>query len=191
MPTPARPPKATVVLHDVQGGAKRAVAATITLDPPSAAKDANWINITGWQGGASLVDPLKRVGPGRYVSTKPIPVNGSWKVTLRLQRGSEVLGLPVFLPNDPAIPAKETPASPRFTREFVRDKKNLQREQKAGVPGFLTGVAYGSVLLIWLTMLAALGWGLLRLARIKHGPGGPPADEARPAPRSVPHPAAT
>ncbi|MDX6643748.1 MAG: hypothetical protein QOD76_1710 [Solirubrobacteraceae bacterium] len=191
MPTPAHPPKATVVLHDVQGGAKRVVAAAITLDPPSAAKDANWINITGWQGHGSVVDPLKRVGPGRYVTTKTIPVNGNWKVTLRLQRGSEVLGLPIFLPRDPAIPAKETPASARFTREFVRDKKNLQREQKAGVPGYLTAVAYGAVLLIWLTMLAALGWGLVRLARIKHGPGGPPVDEARPTPSAVPHPAAT
>ena len=58
---------------------------------------------------------------------------------LRLHKGNAVLGLPVFLPEDPAIPAKEVPgraASSRAT--FVLDKKNLQREQKQGVPGFLT-----------------------------------------------------
>ena len=87
--------------------------------------------------------------------------------------------MPIFLPNDPAIPVREVPAQARFTRPFVRDKKNLQREQKAGVPGYLTGLAYGAVLAIWLGMLGALGWGLVRLARSNATAQRPPADRRR------------
>jgi hypothetical protein len=116
----------------------------------------------------------------------PIPVYGNWKVTLRLARGASVLGLPIFLPNDPAIPVGEVPAQANLTRAFVRDKQNLQREQKAGVPGYLTGLAYATVLLIWLGMIAALAWGLARLARTGLDAAGPPAPgpsaEAAPAP---------
>jgi hypothetical protein len=188
MPHGDHVPKATIVTRDLGGGAKCTVAATITLDPRNAAEHARWLTITGWQGGGSVVDLLKRVGPGRYITTKPIPVYGNWKVTLRLQRGRAVLGLPIFLPNDPAIPAKETPALANFTRPFVRDKNNLQREQKAGVPGYLTVVAYAAVLVIWLAMLGGLGWGLTRLARITRGDGAPPADEQAPRSARSPHP---
>ena len=143
-----------------------------------------WLNITAWQGGGSVVDPLKRIGEGVYRTTKPIPVYGNWKVTLRLSKGSAVLGLPIFLPRDPAIPVGAVPAQSTIDRAFVRDKKNLQREQKSGVPGYLTGLAYAAVLVIWLGMIAALAWGLARLAR--KGPGGtepqPPNPSAEPTP---------
>jgi hypothetical protein len=52
------------------------------------------------------------------------------------------------------------PAEPQFTREFQRDKKLLQREQKPGVSGFLTGGAYVIVLLIFLGLYGSMGWGL-------------------------------
>jgi hypothetical protein len=122
-----------------------------------------------------VVDPLKQIGDGVYRTTKPIPVYGNWKVTVRLQKGAAVMGLPVYFPNDPAIPVGAVPARANIDRAFVRDKKNLQREQKAGVPGVLTALAYAAVLVIWLGMLAALAWGLARLARIGPGAGGPPA----------------
>ena len=77
-----------------------------------------------------------------YRTTKPIPVYGNWKVTVRLQKGAAVMGLPVYFPNDPAIPVGGIPAQANFDRAFVRDKKNLQREQKSGVPGILTALAY-------------------------------------------------
>jgi hypothetical protein len=188
MPNGDHVPQATIVTQDLSGGAKRTIAATVTLAPPDAAKHAKWLTVTGWQGGASIVDRLKRLREGNYQTTKPIPVYGNWKVTLRLQRGRAVLGLPIFLPNDPAIPAKETPALAKFTRPFVRDKQNLQREQKAGVPGYLTVVAYAAVLVIWLTMLGGLGWGLARLARITRGEGEPPAGEPTPKSAPFPHP---
>jgi hypothetical protein len=170
MPNPAHPPKAVVALADVHGGPKRTVMGTVRLVPPDAARDARWLNVTAWQGGGSVVDPLKQVGNGVYRTTRPIPVYGNWKVTVRLAKGSSVMGLPVYFPDDPAIPVAGVPARPSFDRAFVRDKKNLQREQKAGVPGYLTALAYAAVLAIWLGMLGALAWGLVRLERHRSGP---------------------
>jgi hypothetical protein len=69
------------------------------------------------------------------------------------------------MPADDAIPVKGIPAPARFTRPFVRDKELLQREQKAGVPGFLTLLAYLAVLAIWSTMIAVVSWALWRFAR--------------------------
>jgi hypothetical protein len=175
MPNPAHPPRATLALTNLHGGPKRTVAATIRLEPRDAARDARWLNITAWQGGGSVVDPLKQIGPGVYRTTKPIPVYGNWKVTVRLHKGAAVMGLPVYFPNDPAIPVGAVPAQANINRAFVRDKKNLQREQKTDVPGFLTGLAYVAVLVIWLAMLGALAWGLARLARTNPDEGGPTA----------------
>ena len=79
--------------------------------------------------------------------------------------------MPLFMPKDQAIPAPEVPAKANFTRAFLKDKKVLQREQKQGVPGFLTLAAYLTVLAIALSLIALLGWALLRVDR----------GEARPA----------
>ena len=89
-----------------------------------------------------MVEHLRKTGPGTYATTQPVPVYGQWKSTVRLHRGDEILGLPIYMPEDKAIPAKGVPAQPAMTRAFVKDKKNLQREQKPGVPGFLTLIAY-------------------------------------------------
>jgi hypothetical protein len=94
-----------------------------------------------------------------------MPVYGNWKTTLRLHSGNVVAGLPVFLPEDKAIPAKEVPAEAQMTRDFVLDKKNLQREQKEGVPGYLTTLAYLIVLFIVAGITAALAIGLRRMDR--------------------------
>jgi hypothetical protein len=181
----SEPIRATVTTRDVTPPPNREIAATVRLDPADAADDAEWLNVTGWQGGSSVIDPLRRTGPGTYEATKPIPVTGNWKTTLRLHRGREVLGLPIFLPEDRAIPAKEIPAGPSFTREFVFDKENLQREQKDDVPGSLTTAAYLIVLALGLALVAAIVVGLRRLERAHGGaPGGPlqPADARAPVP---------
>jgi hypothetical protein len=52
-----------------------------------------------------------------------------------------------------------------MTRDFVLDKKNLQREQKQGVPGYLTTLAYLVVLFIVAGITAALAIGLRRMDR--------------------------
>jgi hypothetical protein len=157
--------RATVTLHDLTPPPKRTVSATMKLDPPDAADDAEWFTATAWQGGGSVVDRLKKVGPGTYRTTKAIPVYDNWKSTLRLQKGATVAGLPIFMPADSAIPVKEIPARSHFTRTFVRDKKNLQREQKTGVSPALTVIAYLIVLGVFTGLIAALAWGLRRFAR--------------------------
>jgi len=156
---------AQVRLTEVSGPPERRVDAEVRLTPPDAAKDAEWFVSTSWQGGSSIVADLREVSPGVYRTTKPMPVYGNWKTTLRLHTGDVVAGLPVFLPEDKAIPAKEVPAEAQMTRDFVLDKKNLQREQKQGVPGYLTTLAYLVVLFIVAGITAALAIGLRRMDR--------------------------
>ena len=158
---------AQLTLTDAPGStpSDRRVNAEVRLSPPDAAEGAEWFKTTSWQGGGSVVAGLQEISPGVYRTTKPMPVSGNWKTTLRLHRGSAIQGLPVYMPEDKAIPAKEIPAQPNMTRAFVRDKKNLQREQKSGVPGFLTTLAYLVVLAIVIAILAALAIGLRRMDR--------------------------
>jgi hypothetical protein len=157
--------KGTVTLTDVTPKPNRTVQANVKFDPADAPDDAEWLTATAWQGGGSVVEPLEKVGPGEYRTTKPLPVYDNWKSTIRLQKGRTVAGLPVYFPPDPAIPVKAIPAEDNFTRTFVRDKKNLQREQKKGVPGFLTLLAYLIVLAIAVGLISSLAWGLARFAK--------------------------
>jgi hypothetical protein len=92
-----------------------------------------------------------------------VPVYGDWKTTLRLHKGFAIQGLAVYFPEDKAIPVKAVPAEPRFTREFQRDKKLLQREQKAGVSPILSVLAYLTVLVMFLGLYGSMGWGLALL----------------------------
>jgi uncharacterized membrane protein YeaQ/YmgE (transglycosylase-associated protein family) len=153
----------------------RLATGIVQLDPPDAAQDALWFNVTSWQGktGPAHIDTLDRIGPGRYRVTEPIHVDGTWKTTLRLHEGRELAGLPIFLPADPAIPVSEIPVQPHMTRTFVLDHKNLQREQKPDVPGWLTLVAYLGVGGISFALIIAVGFGLARLERRGGEPPSP------------------
>jgi hypothetical protein len=159
---------ATFNLGQTELDGQRAVTGTVSLDPPDAAHDALWFNTTSWQGGRiSHVNELHETGtPGIYRISEPIPVEGTWKTTLRLHKGRQLAGLPIFMPKDSAIPVDEVPPpAANESREFIRDKENLQREQKGDVPGWLTLAAYLAVALILLSLLALIAWGLLRLER--------------------------
>jgi hypothetical protein len=156
---------AQITLDEVAGPPERSVDAEVKLTPPDAAENAEWFVTTSWQGKGSIVADLEETGPGTYRTTEPMPVHGNWKTTLRLHKGDVVAGLPIFLPEDPAIPAKEVPAEASMTREFVLDKKNLQREVKSGVSGSLWTIAYLIVLAIVIGITAALVIGLQRLDR--------------------------
>ena len=100
-----------------------------------------------------------------YRTTKPIPVYGGWKSTLRIQQGDALISMPLFMPKDEAIPAAEVPAKPNFTRAFQSDKSVLQREAKQGVSPALTLSAYLTVLAIALALIALIAWSLLRVDR--------------------------
>ncbi len=177
--------RAHVRLDQVHPAPQRTVNATIRIDPPDASVHAAWLNVTAWQGGGLVVDRLESAGDGLYRTTKPIPVFSDWKATLRLQRGREVLGLPLYMPRDAAIPAPKVAAKPSFTRTFVSDHQLLQRERKQGVPGWLTTAAPLCVLAIALGFLATLAWGLGRVARRDGPPPRAPRRRTRPSPQAT------
>jgi hypothetical protein len=168
------PERAQVALRDIDRGEQRTVAATMRLEPRDSVGDPEFMNVTAWQGGGSVVDPLEKVGPGLYRTTKPIPVHGGWKSTLRIQQGDALISMPLFMPKDEAIPAAEVPAKASFTRAFQPDIEVLQRERKQDVSPALTLMAYLTVLAIALGLIALIAWSLLRVDR----------GEARPTARS-------
>jgi hypothetical protein len=170
---------ATVALADAGGGGERTVNATVTMHPRDAADDAEWLTALAWQGGGLVVDHLEEVAPGTYRTTEPLPVDGDWKTVLRLQDGNSLTLAPVYLPEDPAIPAEEVPAPPTFTREFVEEKQFLQREAKTDTAGALTALGFGTVFTITLGFLSLVAFGLHRLAVMAPGARRAEADAER------------
>ncbi len=160
-----------VVLEEVRSEPERMVEATVTLDPPSAAEDAEWFTGTAWQGGGFTTEALEEIRPGVYRTTEPLPVHGTWKAMLRLHSGRSLTALPVYFPADEAIPAPELPAPPRFTRAFVADHELLQREQKDDVPALVSIAGYGAVLAITLGFLALFAWAVHRLGIAEEASG--------------------
>ncbi len=174
------PVRAQVEVREVREGEQREADLLVTLRPRDAARDAEWLTVTAWQGGGSMVEPLEEVGAGRYRTTAPVPLYGSWKSLIRLHTGSELSIVPVYLPADEAIPAREVPAPPRFERRFVAEPEILLREQTGG-GGAVWALAYAVVAAIALGLLVLLAWGLHRVAA--HAGAAPPARERRAAPR--------
>jgi hypothetical protein len=148
---------------------KRMVSADVQITPADLiSDDPEWVSILAWQGGIAndrglVIDRLKKVGPGHYLSTQPIPVWGSWKTLLRVQDGRTMAAVPIFLPADPGIGAKELPAQASMTREFVREITVLQRERNLTHPAWLFNVASLVVLFCTLVLIAALTWGAGRI----------------------------
>jgi hypothetical protein len=155
---------ATVTLENPDGPSTRAA---VTLQPAALGANPEWLNVTAWQGGGSVIAPLEQIAPGEYRSAR-FPIHGDWKALIRLHSGSAIVAVPVFLPADPGIPAPEVPAEASFTRDFVPDKQILLREAKDTPPwmSILGNSALGLIVVVWITTLA---WGLRRMDR-----NGPP-----------------
>ncbi len=129
---------------------------TVQLEPPGAADEATLFGIIAWQGGGRVLAELDEVGPGRYVSSKPIPVSGEWKSMVGLQRGDEVMAAPIYLPADPEIGASAIPALPERRVPFSLNTDILLREGKDG-PAWPALLSYGGVaivLAIWMSLFA-------------------------------------
>jgi len=173
--TVPRDARATLAVEET-GSGEAVIEARVA--PASLVEDAAWATVTSWQGGGLVVSELEQVGADTWRSASPVPVRGDWKTTLRIQDGSDLVALPVYMPEDTAIPAAGVSARDGATREFVADKELLQREVKDDVPGSLWTVASGAVLGIYLGFLLTLAWGVGRVARSE--PGAPPP-AARPA----------
>jgi hypothetical protein len=107
---------------------------------------------------------LEEVQPGTYRTAEPVPVHGDWKANVRLHAGDAILAMPVYLPEDPGIPAREVPAEPRFERAFQADSEVLRREERGAAP-WLSGAAYGVLGVIALAWLAAIVAAVTRFER--------------------------
>ena len=92
-----------------------------------------------------------------------MPVSGSWKTILRVQDGTTMAGVPVYLPADPAIGAEGEPAQQTSTKPFVAEISILQRERTFDYPSWLFGAASLVVLVCSLLLIAALSWGAGRV----------------------------
>jgi hypothetical protein len=161
---------ATIALTDLPSEpGQRMVSADVRITPTDLiSADPEWVTILSWQGGIAndrglAIDKLKNVGPGHYVSTQPIPVWGKWKTLLRVQDGTTMAGVPIFLPADPGIGAVETPALASSTRPFVQEITILQRERNQNHPDWLFTAAALVVLACTLVLIAVLTWGAGRI----------------------------
>ncbi|MDQ4133160.1 MAG: hypothetical protein M3179_08155 [Actinomycetota bacterium] len=149
----------------------------VQLDPPDAADSATAFGLMSWQGGGQVGAAMDEIGPGLYRSSRPVPVTGTWKSVVGLQRGDEVMAVPVYLPADPEIGAPEIPAVPERTERFVRNTKLLLREQRPGDQD-VAMLAYGG-----LALIVAIWIGLFSLAAAK----APVLDDDEDLPEAQPH----
>jgi hypothetical protein len=151
----------------------------VKLDPAPAADDVAWFNVTSWQGGDLVsghglrITGLHKLPDGSWQTDGPVPVAGDYKSVLRLATGTSQQAVPIYLPEDKAIPAELVPASPHFTRSFVQDQKILQREAVGGSPALKRAayVVLGVLALLW---VASLSMGLRRLDRLAVAPSEQP-----------------
>ncbi|MDP9403644.1 MAG: hypothetical protein M3P85_10000 [Actinomycetota bacterium] len=150
---------------------------SVALDPPDAADRATLFGIVSWQGGGRVSAELREVGPGRYVSSRPVPVSGRWKSLVGLQRGDEVMAAPIYLPADPEIGAAAVPALPERRVAFSRNTDILLREAKDG-PSWPALAAYLGVALVAGMWVFLLG---LAVARIGGGGSSDPDASVRPS----------
>lgn len=166
----------------------------VELTPPDAAESATAFGIVSWQGGGRVSASLKEVSPGRYVSSRPVPVTGSWKSMVGLQRGDQVMAAPIYLPADPEYGDPEIPAVAERRTAFVRNTTLLLRETKSG-PAATAVIAYsvlGTVMAVWLGLfvLCAVKLSDRRLAdhhsRSAGGPTWPATSGATPPFRTDP-----
>ncbi len=162
------------------------VHVTLRMHPANAAEGARWFNVTAWQGarngnGGLVIRNLHETSPGVYQTDGMVPVFGEWKALVRLHKGRTLMALPIYLPADPAIPAKQVPPWPSVTRPFQREKQILQREAVGGEE-WLQRPAYAVLAALALVWVGSLGWGLRRLERAV------PPDVARPRGDVAPKP---
>jgi hypothetical protein len=160
--------EAQMELEPVETGGGESVHATIQLDPPDLADDARWFQLMAWQGADwwsedhTRYHDLEPIGEGQYRTTEPVPVHGNWKAMIRLHRDRALAAVPIFLPEDPAIPAEEVPAEAQMTREFVPDEEILLREMRPA-PAWVDTFAHLAMLVIAVAWVAAFIWGTRRL----------------------------
>ena len=164
---------------DAPAGSKpgtRWVNAAVRL-PASLTDSPAWLEVNAWQGGGLVVSHLARQADGSFRTTAPVPVSGDWKTLLRVQNGRTLAAAPIWLPEDPAIPAAEVAATASFDRPLQNEAQILQREKRTDIPGWLWTTACLVVLACSLLLIAALAWGIARVSGPPKRPGRSTFDE--------------
>ncbi len=156
--------RATITLQRTPSDRGEAIA-TVRFHPSDAADGAAWVRETAWQGGGLVQAPLDRVGEGVYRTPDPLPLTGDWKSVIRLQKGTTIEDVPVYMPADPAIPVPAVPAHHEVTRQLEPSHQVLQRETKQGIPSWLWTLAASLVMAFWLAMIVLIGIGAGRAGR--------------------------
>ncbi len=87
-----------------------------------------------------------------------------------LQRGDEVMAVPVYLPADPEIGAPAVPALPERTERFVRNTTLLMREVRPGPAGAAVAAYSGLAALVSI-------WVALIVVAARRIPPPPPSSE--------------
>ena len=157
------------------------VRLALSADAAAAADDAAWFQVLSWQGshdgsdGGSSMTDLVRQPDGSYLTAKPVPVSGEGKTLVRLHSGTSLQAVPIYLPDDPGIPAAEV-AAVDGPRSFVAEKRILQREATTDNVN-LERAAYALLAALAMLWMAVISWGLVRIER-------PPVQGGTPAPRS-------
>jgi hypothetical protein len=153
-------------LQETRTGADREAYVTVRFDRPSIVRDAEWVSVLAWQGDQPrILDQLRPVGDGSWRTTRPVPLHGSWKTTLRVHNGRIMLAAPLYLPRDAAIPTPGLTLPAHSTQEMVYDQRVLQVERKVGVPAWLWNGAIMLVLGMIGGLLFLIAAGVGRVAR--------------------------
>jgi hypothetical protein len=110
-------------------------------------------------GGSGVVNtPLVRLDDGSYASSSPVPVRGSWKTMVLLNRGSAFGAFPVFLPVDEEYGLREVPVVERRDGAFEPAQAVMMRESHGEGGPWVAILAY-------LVLAAGLGGQLVLLVQ--------------------------
>lgn len=127
----------------------------VRLDPPNAADDARWFQVSTWQGGNLELAEMEEVEPGHWRSEEPVTIEGSGKTLLRLHRADQLMTIPIRLPADPEIDEPEIRAEDR-TMAFAGEKDYLMRETFEGssTMTYVIGAVWLLVIALWTSTFA-------------------------------------
>ncbi len=176
--------RAAMAITDVRQGAtpnhdepQRVGDVAVRFSDPSIADDANWVYVLGWQGKGRYVNHLVKRADGAWHTTKPVPLDDTWKTMVRVHSGRTMLSAPIRFPADRAIAFRGYAERPQVTRTMVPDTKLMQLERKGDAPMWAWTPATVLVLSTNLLMAIFIGVVCVRLGRLAGAPPttAPPA----------------
>lgn len=162
--------EATVSVRDVSvSDGVRQSTLRVQFPQPNALGEPMYVGVLAYQGGPPLVSqPLVSLGNGAYRTSGTVPIGAQWKTVLRVNTGRAITVLPVYLPEDSAIPADEVPAPAEFTRPLADKSTYLLREMRQDASAGLYAVSLTVVLGLIAVFLIFISIGIGRYSR-SHG----------------------